>query len=109
MMYEGKEVWTQENFSYQDVKIGDYVEQAVVDDAMDCLPAGLHDQPVLPDGRAVFPPGGPGNGEWKATYATFKRVGGEWPNGIWQYCGHCFRGENVGTGQGPRLLLRGSV
>lgn len=38
MMYEGKEVWTQENFSYQDVKIGDYVEQAVVDDAMDCLP-----------------------------------------------------------------------
>lgn len=23
MMYEGKEVWTQENFSYQDVKIGD--------------------------------------------------------------------------------------
>ena len=25
MMYEGKEVWTQENFSYQDVKVGDYL------------------------------------------------------------------------------------
>lgn len=61
MMYEGKEVWTQENFSYQDVKIGDYVEQAVVDDAMDCLPPACMTSRCSPDGRAVFPPGGPGN------------------------------------------------
>ena len=101
MMYEGKEVWTQENFSYQDVKIGDYVEQAVVDDAMDCLPPACMTSRCSPDGRAVFPPGGPGDWEFRATYATFKRVGGEWPNGIWQYCGHCFRGENVERGKDP--------
>ena len=38
MLYEGKEVWTEETFSYQKVQVGDYVEQAVVDNAMDCLP-----------------------------------------------------------------------
>ena len=43
----------------------------------------------------------PRTGEWKATYATFKKVGGEWPYGIWQYCGHCFRGENVERGKDP--------
>ena len=36
--YNGKEVFTQETFRYSTAKIGDYVEQAVVDDAMDMLP-----------------------------------------------------------------------
>ena len=36
--YNGKPIFTQENFNYSEAKIGDYVEQAVVDDAMDCLP-----------------------------------------------------------------------
>lgn len=34
MLYNGKEVLTQETFSYATVKIGDYVQQAVVDDAI---------------------------------------------------------------------------
>lgn len=38
MMYRGKEVFTQETFSYAAAKPGDYVVQAVVDDAMDCMP-----------------------------------------------------------------------
>lgn len=101
MMYEGKEVWTQENFSYQDVKIGDYVEQAVVDDAMDCLPPACTTSRCSQMGEPYSHREDPETGEWKATYATFKRVGGEWPNGIWQYCGHCFRGENVERGKDP--------
>ena len=28
---------------------------------------------------------------YKATYATFKRIAED----IWEYCGECFRGENV--------------
>lgn len=36
--YDGKPIFTQENFDYSKAEIGDYVEQAVVDDAMDCLP-----------------------------------------------------------------------
>ena len=38
-------------------------------------------------------------GEWRSIYATFRKVGGEWPNGIWEYCGHCFRGETVERGK----------
>ena len=38
MMYNGKEVWTQENFDYGKVQIGDYVDADVVMDGMDCLP-----------------------------------------------------------------------
>ena len=37
-VYRGKEVLTQDTFDYSTVQIGDYVEQAVVDDAMNCLP-----------------------------------------------------------------------
>lgn len=36
--YRGKAVLTQDTFDYATVQIGDYVEQAVVDDAMNCLP-----------------------------------------------------------------------
>ena len=35
------------------------------------------------------------NGNGKATYATFKRIA----EGIWEYCGDCFRGENVKRGK----------
>ena len=38
MKLDGKEVLTQDTFSYEDVRVGDYVEQAVFDDAMNCLP-----------------------------------------------------------------------
>lgn len=37
MMYEGKEVWTQENFSYQDVKI-DAAMKLICGDSQDFIP-----------------------------------------------------------------------
>ena len=101
MLYEGKEVWTEETFSYQKVQVGDYVEQAVVDNAMDCLPPACMTARCAQMGEPYSHRDDPETGEWKATYATFKKVGGEWPNGIWQYCGHCFRGENVERGKDP--------
>ena len=101
MMYEGKEVWTEENFSYQTVKVGDYVEQAVVDNAMDCLPPACMTSRCSQMGEPYSHREDPETGEFRATYATFKRVGGEWPHSIWQYCGHCFRGENVERGKDP--------
>ena len=38
MVYQGKEVLTQDTFSYETARPGDFVEQAVVDDAMNCMP-----------------------------------------------------------------------
>ena len=59
--YNGKPIFTQENFNYSEAKIGDYVEQAVVDDAMDCLPPASMSARCAQMGGTVLPPGGPGD------------------------------------------------
>lgn len=94
-----KKFWTQKDFDYSKVKIGDYVEQAVVEDAMDCLPPACMRSDCSQMGEPYSSRYDPENGNWRNTYATFKRVSGTFPNGIWQYCGHCFRGENVERGK----------
>lgn len=35
------------------------------------------------------------NGKGRTTYSTFKKV----DDGIWEYCGDCFRGENYMHGK----------
>ena len=57
MLYEGKEVWTEETFSYQKVQVGDYVEQAVVDNAMDCLPPACMIAALMKDDGSARVPG----------------------------------------------------
>lgn len=90
-----------------EAKIGDYVEQAVVDDAMDCLPPASMSAGALrwanrtPTGRT------PETGRLRPTYYTFKRVAGEWPNGIWQFCGCCFQGETVPAARTRSTAKRG--
>ena len=37
-MFDGKKVYDRESFSYELAKIGDYVTEEVVDDAINCLP-----------------------------------------------------------------------
>ena len=101
MLYNGKEVLTQETFSYATVKIGDYVQQAVVDDAMDCLPPASMSARCAQMGEPYSHREDPETGEWRPTFYTFKKVTGEWPNGIWQFCGCCFCGETVPRGKNP--------
>lgn len=100
MPYEGNEVWTQDTFEYSKAKVGDYVEQAVVDDAMDCLPPACMTSECAQMGEPYSHREDPETGKWRATYATFKRVTSGM-DGIWQYCGNCFRGENVERGKDP--------
>lgn len=97
MTYSGREVWMLENFSYQSIQVGDYVEQAVVDDAMDMLPPACWRADCAQMGEPYSHREEPETGKWKATFATFKQVA----NGIWEYCGHCFCGENVERGKDP--------
>ncbi len=101
MMYNGKEVFTEDNFTFEGVKIGDYVEQSVVDNAMNCLPPASMTARCSQLGEPYSHRLDPETGKWRATFATFKRVAGEYPNAIWEYCGHCFRGENVERGRDP--------
>ena len=100
-MENGKPIFTQENFNYSEAKIGDYVEQAVVDDAMDCLPPASMSARCAQMGEPYSHREDPETGRLRPTYYTFKRVAGEWPNGIWQFCGCCFQGETVPRGKDP--------
>lgn len=98
--YNGKKVWTRDNFSYSKVKVGDYVEQAVVDDAMDCLPPACMTSACAQIGEPYSHKYDESVDRYRPTYATFKRE----TSSIWVYCGHCFRGENVERGKEMRYV-----
>lgn len=100
-MFNGKPVWKQDDFTYEAVKVGDYVEQAIVDAAMDCVPPACMRADCSQMGEPYSARMDEKTGRWRDTYETFRKVGGEWPNGIWEYCGHCFRGETVERGIEP--------
>lgn len=95
MLYEGKTVMTADEFDYTNAQIGDYVEQEVVDDAMDVLPPVCMSTRCSQLGEPYSHKIDPDTGKFRATYATFKKVAGKYPHGIWEYCGHCFAGENI--------------
>ncbi len=97
--YKDKEVLTQDTFDYSTAKAGDYVEQAVVDDAMNCLPPACMSSTCFQMGGPFSHREDPDTGRWRATYATFKRCFDA--PGVWEYCGHCFQGETVERGRDP--------
>ena len=101
MMYNGKEVWTQENFDYGKVQIGDYVDADVVMDGMDCLPPACMRVSCAQIGEPYSHRQDPETGKWRATYSTFKCVEGDFCKGVWVWCGHCFYGETVERGKDP--------
>lgn len=93
--YDGKQVYNQSWYYGTDaLKIGDYVEYSIVDDLMNCLmPACMRSdcsQLGEPSSHRVDD----STGKVKATYETFKRIASD----VWEYCGDCFRGENVRRG-----------
>lgn len=92
--YEGKTVYNKSYYSGCDaLKVGDLVEEEIVDELMDCLPPVCMrsncSQIGEPANHKIDD-----NGKCRATYATFKRIADD----IWEYCGDCFRGENVQRG-----------
>lgn len=93
------EIFTSETFRYETAKPGDYVVEAVVDEAINCLPPAFLSSACAQMGCPYSHREDPKTGQWRATYATFKRC----PDvpGIWEYCGHCFQGETVERGQEP--------
>lgn len=95
MEYNGKKVFTSDEFEYSKAKVGDYVEQQIVDDAMNILPPAYMSAECSQIGEPYGHREDPTTGKWRATFTTFKKVGDEYPNGIWQYCGHCFYRETT--------------
>ena len=92
--YNGKEVIDEEHyFGLNAHEIGDYFTDEKVMDFMDMLPPAC----MRSDCSQIGEPTShklDENGNSRATYATFKRIA----DGIWEYCGDCFKGENVQRG-----------
>lgn len=74
MTYNGKEVLGPDTFDYGKARIGDYVDQNVVDDAMDCLPPACMTSSCAQMGEPYSTRQDPDTGRWRNTYATFRRV-----------------------------------
>ena len=77
--------------------VGDYVEEKIVDEMINCLPPACMRSDCMQCGEPYSHREDPNTGKWRATYSTFKKV----TNGIYEYCGHCFYGENVERGNEP--------
>lgn len=94
-MHNGKRVYNMDWWVTLDAfAIGDYVEEKIVDDLMDSLwPACMRSDCMQlgePHSSRIDE-----NGKVRDTYCTFKKVA----EGIYEYCGDCFRGENVKRGK----------
>lgn len=98
MFYNGRPLYGESNFSYSSVKVGDYVTQDVVDDAIDCLPPACMRSDYSQMGEPYSSKYDERSGKWRNTYATFSRVYGEQETAVWRYCGHCFCGETEERG-----------
>ena len=83
-------IYTEDTFNFSTAKVGDLVEEKVVENFMNLLP------PVSMT-RECSQLGEPynhiedENGKFKPVYATFKRL----KQDVWIYCGYCFRGQNI--------------
>lgn len=101
MFYDGRPLYNTTTFSYDAVKVGDYVTQEVVDDAMDCLPPACMRSTCSQMGEPYSSKYDERSDKWRNTYATFCRVQTDplWENNIWRYCGNCFCGETEERGK----------
>ena len=101
MTYNGKKVYTLEDFRYEKAQIGDLVTTDVVIEAIDCLPPACMRLGCAQLGEPYSHREDTDTGKFRPTYATFKCIQGGWNEGVWEYRGHCFRGENTERGKEP--------
>lgn len=86
-----RRIYTEDTFCYETVRVGDFVTEDVVNNAINCLPPACMRSDCTQMGEPYSHKLDSSTGKYRATYVTFKHV----TEGIWEYCGNCFRGENV--------------
>lgn len=101
MIFNGKEVFTVDTFNYDKAQIGDLVDEEVVMNAMNCMPPARIGRSCSQLGEPYSHRKDPDTGKYRATYATFMCIQGNFTSGIWEYRGHCFLGETTERGQDP--------
>lgn len=99
--HEGKTVYNRDwYFGPDSLKIGSLVEQNVVDDLVNCLPPACMRNDCTQHGEAFTHMNDLESNKCRPVYATFKCVA----ENIWEFCGYCFRGENVQRGTMPQYV-----
>lgn len=94
-VFNGKKVYNKDwYYGTNALRIGDYVEQEIVDDVINCLPPACTRSDCVQLGEAASERIAK-DGNRRTTYETFKKVSDD----VWEYCGDCFRGENVQYGK----------
>lgn len=89
--FSGKKVFNMSWYYGIDALLpGCYVEEDIVDEIVNNLPPTCYRADCTQSGEpsSLETIGG---GTLRATYVTFKKVA----DGVWEYCGKCFRGENT--------------
>lgn len=71
-------------------KPGDTVEEAIVDEFLNCVPPATYRADLVQCGEPASHREDPRNGKWRPTFATFSKQGK-----VWHYCGNCFAGDTV--------------
>ena len=98
--YEGKRVYNWDCWTYEGAEVGDLVEEEIVDDAINAVPPACMRSSCMqcgePSNTRIDE-----NGIARSTYETFKKVA----KGIYEYCGDCFKGENVQRGNEPSYVM----
>ena len=75
------------------VKPGSYVEDAIVDNFLNCVPPATHRHNLIQCGEPYSSAWDEDSQRYRATYITFSLSGL-----IWQYAGTCFIGETTHKG-----------
>lgn len=97
--YNGKRVLNEDLMYFDALEIGDLVEDVIIENGRNTLPPACDRSDCIQFGEA-YSTRIDDDGKWKTTYLTFKKV----TDGIWEFCGDCFRGENAQTGERPAVI-----
>ena len=94
-LFNGKKVYNRDWwYTLDNFVIGDYVETEIVDEIINCLPPACMRSDCMQCGEPSSSRCDE-NGNFRTTYSTFKKIA----DGIWEYCGDCFRDENYRHGR----------
>ena len=98
-----RELLTLDTFTYSRENIGALVAQEVVEEMVNALPPACMRSTSTQMGEAYSHKFDPQQERWRPTFATFKRMYEE-GEGVWQFCGFCFLGENQERGREMQVV-----